>query len=69
MREVLGSFVGRQFLDHSVFTVLAFKGNIVLALRLICKKNHDQGHDCGHQYCFLKKFIFLNLKMDFFTLC
>ena len=46
MREVLGSFVGRQCLDHSVFTVLAFQGNIVLILRLMCsKKNHDQGHD------------------------
>ena len=39
MREVLGSFVGRQFLDHSVFTVLAFQGNIVLIiLRLMCSK-------------------------------
>lgn len=36
VREVLGPFVGRQFLDHFVFTVLAFQGNIVLALRLIC---------------------------------
>lgn len=36
VREVLGSFVGRQFLDHSVFTVLAFQGNIVLILRLMC---------------------------------
>ena len=38
MREVLGSFVGRQFLGHSVFTVLAFQGNIVLILRLMCSK-------------------------------
>ena len=38
MRDVLGSFVGRQFLDHSVFTVLAFQGNIVLILRLMCSK-------------------------------
>ena len=38
MREVLGSFVGRQFLDPSVFTVLAFQGNIVLILRLMCSK-------------------------------
>ena len=60
MREVLGSFVGRKFLDHSVFTVLALKGNIVLALRLMCKKNHDQGHGCGHLYCFLKKNIYIS---------
>ena len=38
VREVLGSFAGRQFLDHSVFTVLAFQGNIVLILRLMCSK-------------------------------
>ena len=38
MREVLGSFVARQFLDHSVFTVLAFQRNIVLILRLMCSK-------------------------------
>lgn len=38
VREVLGSFVGRQFLDHSVSTVLAFQGNIVLILRLMCSK-------------------------------
>lgn len=33
VKDVLGSFVGRQFLDHSVFTVLVFKLNIALALR------------------------------------
>ena len=38
MREVLGSFVGRQLLDHSVFAVLAFKGNIVFALDQYVKK-------------------------------
>ena len=69
MREVLGSFVGRQFLDHSVFTVLAFQGNIEHSYFKIdvLKKNHDQGHDCGHQYCFLKKNLYFStLKWIFF---
>ena len=70
MREVLGSFVGRQFLDHSVFTVLAFQGNIVLIiLRLMCsKKIMISVMIVVINIVFLKKFILLNLKMDFFCL-
>lgn len=69
MREVLGSFVGRQFLDHSVFTVLAFQGNIVLILRLMCsKKIMIRVMIEVINIVFLKKFILLNLKMDFFCL-
>ena len=69
MREVLGSFVGRQFLDHSVFTVLAFQGNIVLIiLRLMCsKKIMISVMIVVINIVFLKKFILLNLKMDFFA--
>ena len=56
MREVLGSFVGRQFLDHSVFTVLVFQGNMIRVMIVVIN------------IVFLKKFILLNLKMDFFCL-
>ena len=69
VREVLGSFVGRQFLDHSVFTVLAFQRNIVLILRLMCsKKIMIRVMIEVINIVFLKKFILLNLKMDSFGL-
>lgn len=70
MREVLGSFVGRQFLDHSVFTVLAFQGNIVLILRLMClKKIMIRVMIVVINIVFLKKNLYLStLKWIFFCL-
>ena len=59
MREVLGSFVGRQLLDHSVFAVLAFKGNIVFALRSICKKIMIRVMIVVINIVFFKKIAFL----------
>lgn len=69
MREVLGSFVGRQFLDHSVFTVLAFQGNIVLILRLMClKKIMIRVMIVVINIVFLKKNLYLStLKWIFFA--